>query len=68
MRELEAFAAVIYSSNFELENVVMEVASASESTGRGEEKRESERGIGNVVLDKATGMVSDVWGKVVGRG
>lgn len=77
VQDLEAFAAVIYSSNFEFE--IVGVASGS-SPGKDEhrapeptttrqsgEKQESDESTGfNNLPDQATGMFENVWGKVVG--
>lgn len=72
VKELEAFAAVIYSSNFELE-AVGEIGAEQTRVGvegrEGEKGREIERdrGPGAAVLNKATGLFENVREKLIGR-
>lgn len=69
VRELEAFAAVVYSSNFEFE------AGAGAGAGMGdvwwgkrEEVQVQQRQHGLGVMETATGVLENVWGRVVKRG
>ena len=77
--ELEAFAAVVYSSNFELEASTSSGTAPVTDEPRGEAVLENEASSdelpSNIIIDKATGVVDaawagfeTVWGKVVGNG
>ncbi|KAL9007222.1 MAG: hypothetical protein Q9188_000025 [Gyalolechia gomerana] len=65
IKELEAFAAVIYSSHFEFEAL-----GGSGSSGAGEAQEEEvreEKKQESGVVDAATGMFETVWGRIAGR-
>ncbi|KAL8927993.1 MAG: hypothetical protein Q9208_002068 [Pyrenodesmia sp. 3 TL-2023] len=59
VKELEAFAAVIYSSHFEFE--ALEDGGDGRARGTGEVR--AEKG----VMNAATGMLDSVWGRITGQ-
>lgn len=59
VKELEAFAAVIYSSHFEFE--------ALEDGGDGRARGTGEVRVEKGVVNAATGMLDSVWGRITGQ-
>ncbi|KAL8944435.1 MAG: hypothetical protein Q9216_000486 [Gyalolechia sp. 2 TL-2023] len=62
VKELEAFAAVIYSSHFEFEGLGDGGSSGTGETQKAEVEEEKKQEAG--VVDAATGMFETVWGKI----
>ncbi|KAL9031566.1 MAG: hypothetical protein Q9196_000414 [Gyalolechia fulgens] len=65
VKELEAFAAVIYSSHFEFE-ALGDAGSSGAREAQNEEVREEKRQE-PVVMDAASGMFETVWERIVGQ-
>ncbi|KAL8843119.1 MAG: hypothetical protein Q9170_000249 [Blastenia crenularia] len=63
VKELEAFAAVIYSSHFEFEALGDGEGSGVGGVQRREETKKQEP----KVVDTATGMFENVWGRITGQ-
>ncbi|KAL8704493.1 MAG: hypothetical protein Q9225_008086 [Loekoesia sp. 1 TL-2023] len=66
VRELEAFAAVIYSSHFEFEAL----GDGREDERKGAQRRQETRGDKRLeagVVDAATGVFENVWGRITGQ-
>ncbi|KAL9605781.1 MAG: hypothetical protein Q9179_001014 [Wetmoreana sp. 5 TL-2023] len=64
VKELEAFAAVIYSSHFEFEALGEGVGSGMKEVSRQEEIPMEKKEVG--VVGAATDVFEDVWGKITG--